>query len=44
VPLVDSRDNGITATPVAPADQTYRQKVAQPTEGVVADDADMMFS
>ena len=31
------RGNGITTISVAPADQSYRQDVAQPAEGIIPD-------
>jgi hypothetical protein len=37
VPLADGRGNGITTIDVFPADQSHRQDVAQPAEGVVPD-------
>jgi hypothetical protein len=37
VPLADGRGNGITTIHVAPADQSHRQDVTQPAEGVIPD-------
>ena len=37
VSFADGRGNGMTTISVAPADQSHRQDVAQPAEGVVPD-------
>ncbi|MDQ1014193.1 hypothetical protein QFZ43_000742 [Streptomyces afghaniensis] len=37
MPLADGRGDGMTTVSVAPADQSHRQDVTQPAEGVVPD-------